>query len=376
MIISSDSMIAFTLSTPGIRSKEYWKSVSEKDTGQETDNPNILAARIIKRGGPVTHKDVNAVLASQGHSVTEQELDQLKNIDFTLYSLMDIVIKQLKAMYPSTRNKPLIPKMTAIYTLINTVTGVLYVGSTQNLGERLRHYFKAHKGENIRTILRDIRNTGINLFQMRIFLIPEHLQELRLLLALEQYYILTLNPGNNDILVAGGSPGGMWLSEINSLATSIPLYLFLEGQLIYIFNSMNGITNNATSILRTSTNIIGNCLNTGTLLFNTFTLSRVNTSTGQPSLITLEELLVLLEKARIHARATRVSTKPRGGPRSGPESTTPAVKLTRCSDGAIFEFDNFNATRTWLLNNTGKNVSNDTILSPPVGTDVWSQDYL
>lgn len=331
--------------------------MSEKDTGQETNNPNILAARIIKRGGPVTHEDVNAVLASQGHSVTEQELEELKSIDFTPYSLTDIIIKQLKSIYPSTRKKPLIPKITAIYTLINTVTNVLYVGSTQNLGERLRHYFKVHKAVNLRTILRDIRDTGINLFQIRIFLIPKHLQELRLLLALEQYYILTLNPGNNDILVAGGSPGGMWLSEINSLATSIPLYLYLEGQLIYIFNSMNGITNDAASILRTSTTIIGKCLNTGTLLFNTFILSRVNTSTGQPSLVTLDELLVLLEKARLYARATRVNTKPRGRP----ESTTPAVKLIRCSDGAVFEFDNFNATRTWLLSNTGKNVSNDTI---------------
>lgn len=176
---------------------------------------------------------------------------------------------------------------------------------------------------------------------MRIFLFPKELQELRFLLALEQYYILSLNPGNNDIIVAGGSPGGMWLSEINSIATSIPLYLYLKGQLIYVFNSMNGITNDAVSILRTSSNIIGNCLNTGALLFETFTLSRVNNGTEQSNLVSLEELLILLEDARIHARANRV-TRPRGRP----ESTTGAVILTRCSDGATFEFDNYNATRT------------------------------
>ena len=259
-------------------------------------------------------------------------------------------------MYPSTRKKPHIPKIWAIYMLINTITQTLYVGSTQNLGERLRHYFKLHNGDKLRSILRDIRNTGINLFQVRIYLIPEHLRELRLLLALEQYYILVQNPGNNDILVAGGSPGGMWLSEINSLTSSIPLYLYIEGKLIYIFNSMNGITNDAVSILRTSTHIIGNCLNNGVLLFNTFVLSRNNTSIGQPNLISLEELLVLLEKARLYARSTRVN-KPRGRP----IVTTGPVKIIRCSDNAIFEFDNYNATRTWLLNNTGKNVSNDTI---------------
>lgn len=141
------------------------------------------------------------------------------------------------------------------------------------------------------------------------------------------------------------------------MMSSIPLYLCLQGQLIYVFDSMNGITNDAISILRMGTRDIGNCLNKGALVFNTFTLSRENSSTNQPNLVTLEELLELLEQARIHARATRVSTKPRGRP----ESTTGTLKLTQCSNGAIFEFDNFNAARTWLLNNTGKNVSNETI---------------
>lgn len=92
---------------------------------------------------------------------------------------------------------------------INTITQVFYVGSTTNLGERFRHYIKKHNGANLRSILQDIRDIGISVFQMRIYLIPKELQELRLLIALEQYYILALNPGNNDILVAGGSPGGM-----------------------------------------------------------------------------------------------------------------------------------------------------------------------
>ena len=141
------------------------------------------------------------------------------------------------------------------------------------------------------------------------------------------------------------------------MMSSIPLYLCLEGQLIYVFDSMNGITNEAVSILRMGTRDIGNCLNTGALVFNTFTLSRVGNSMHQSNLITLEKLLGLLEDARIHARATRVSTKPRGRP----ESTTGTLKLIQCSDGGIFEFDNYNAARTWLLNNTGKNVSNETI---------------
>lgn len=202
LVISLDYTIAFTLSNLGVSRKEYWNKVWEKDTGQKTDNPNIIAGRIIKRGGPVTHEDVNAVLASQGHSVTEQELEELKKLEYTLYSLLNVIIDKLKLLYPSSRNKPDLPKEWSIYMLINTITQMFYVGSTQNLGQRLRHYFKNHKGDNLRSILRDIQDTGINLFQVRIYILPGHLRELRLLLALEQYYILSLNPSNNDILVA------------------------------------------------------------------------------------------------------------------------------------------------------------------------------
>lgn len=103
-------MIAFTLSSPIVSSKEYWRKVSEADTGQVTDNPNIIASRIIKRGGPITHEDVNAVLASQGHSITKEELDTLINLEYTSYSLVDVVIAKLKAMFPSSRNKPYLIK--------------------------------------------------------------------------------------------------------------------------------------------------------------------------------------------------------------------------------------------------------------------------
>jgi hypothetical protein len=105
---------------------------------------------------------------------------------------------------------------------------------------------------------------------------------------------------------------------------------------------MNGLSNDAVSILRTSTNIIGACLNTGSLLFNTFTLSRVNLPTEQNSnIVSLDELLKLLEDARIDARTNRVR-KPAGRP----QSTTAPVNLVQCSDGTILKFDNFNAART------------------------------
>lgn len=51
------------------------------------ENPFITAARIIARGGPITHEDVNAVLVNQGISITKEELEQLKAIPYSIFSL-------------------------------------------------------------------------------------------------------------------------------------------------------------------------------------------------------------------------------------------------------------------------------------------------
>ena len=232
--------------------KEFYKDLAEKDTSQDTNNPNIIAARIIKRGGEITHHDINAVLEHQGITITKQELQELKKLQYTEHKLTASTMQDLRNAYP----KKTADKVWAIYQLTNNISGIDYIGSTTTLGERLLHYFKKHSKENLRSILADIRATGINLFTLRLLIIPVHLREAWLLIALEQYYILALNPGNNDILVAAGSPGGMWLSERNSATNGIPLYAYLDGQLIYIFNSLIGITNSAVGVLQVSVNTL------------------------------------------------------------------------------------------------------------------------
>jgi hypothetical protein len=53
-------------------------------------------------GRTVTHEDINAVLASQGHSITAAELDQLKSIEYNKYSFSaeELTISLLKDLYP------------------------------------------------------------------------------------------------------------------------------------------------------------------------------------------------------------------------------------------------------------------------------------
>ena len=79
---------------------QFWKDVAEKDDGQETDNPNILAARIQIRGGPITHEDINSVLARQGIAITAEELLRLKSIPYVTHKLD--ILALIKALYPSS----------------------------------------------------------------------------------------------------------------------------------------------------------------------------------------------------------------------------------------------------------------------------------
>lgn len=199
---SGGTYFSFETTISTLSSGAYWKLRSETDQGQETDNPHLLAARIIKRGGPITHTDVNSVLAAQGLSVTEAELEELKSIPFTQYSLP--VNEGFKETFPRNTTEA----KWGIYMFTNTVTEALYVGSSIVLGTRLLHYWKNHSKAQLRPILNDIRTTGLEHFSLSVCVFPVHLQDIRLLLALEQYYILSLTPQNNSLMVVNTSPGG------------------------------------------------------------------------------------------------------------------------------------------------------------------------
>jgi hypothetical protein len=77
--------------------------------------------------------------------------------------------------------------------------------------------------------------------------------------------------------------------------------MYLNGALIYVFNSMVGMTNSAVSILRIKTNTLIDRLDTGLLLWDQFTVTR-----GMPTpeelensnIHQLEDLLALITKAK------------------------------------------------------------------------------
>lgn len=334
-----------TFITESATSATYWKLRAEKDTGQQTSNPHLLAARIIKEGNTITHCDVNSVLQQQGLLVTKEELDELVSIPFKEYSLDTEGLKDVKKTYPRKMSDN--NSVSGVYVFTDNITGDQYVGSSIALGERLNHYFKKHGNtatESLRMILQAIRKQGLQNFTLRIYELPSNLQALRFVLALEQYYILSLNPVNNSLLVVASSPGGKWLSQANSLINSAPICMFYNTVLIYVFNSMVGMTNSALSALKIKSNTLIDCLNTENVLWNKFTFTRGMPTSEQlanANLMKLEKLLELISEAKTAHKKTSVR-KPAGRP----QSTTSPVTIVRTLDNMPFSFDNFNSART------------------------------
>jgi hypothetical protein len=114
-----------------------------------------------------------------------------------------------------------------------------------NLYTRLKHYFKPTSiNSGNRLINKNIKEYGIENFKLDIYIINTESSVLQLnssslktlILCLEQYYILILNPSLNYLKVAGSNPiVEHSKSHIDSikLANSKPVFLYLNDNLIY-----------------------------------------------------------------------------------------------------------------------------------------------
>ena len=342
ILLVNSGVTRFSTTAPSTSNFNYWKERTEKDKGSITNNPHILAERITKRGTPITHSDINQVLANENSSITESELKELKEIKVETYSLKDLA--SIKTLFPKDTIK-----LWGIYMLVNNVSGLIYVGSSTHFGLRLLHYLKNSTQTNLRLVLQNIRDTKIANFTLQYYRIPLHLQEERLLHGLEQYYILSLNPGLNTLKVVNGIPGGMRISAHNSQMTSVPIYVSISDQIVYIFDSLNGITNNAMTGLNASTNTIINCLDNDTLFLGIYQLSRIRPN----NLSELETVLMTREEIINHVNKVRLSKI----------IYTPPITIVRLLDNTTFNFINFNEARKWILLEIGTKVSNKTMYS-------------
>lgn len=58
----------------------YFESINEKDRGQETNNPHLIARRHLTSGNPTNSHIINLVQSHLGNTITQEEVDNLTYI--------------------------------------------------------------------------------------------------------------------------------------------------------------------------------------------------------------------------------------------------------------------------------------------------------
>ena len=211
-----------TFRTSAVYSKEnlkdnsYWETIYEKDRGQETNNPHIIAKRHITKRGLTDAKIINLVQSQSGHTINQEELDKLSSIKPVSILFDDLGVKtknheqiiSSRAYNAKVRSKlnryigGTSTSIAGVYIWTNLKTGEQNVGSSINLYERLRSYFYPStiiKGK--RLINQSMKTFGIKNFKLDIYIIDttemENKKIKAVTLCLEQYYIFILKPSLN-----------------------------------------------------------------------------------------------------------------------------------------------------------------------------------
>lgn len=337
--------------------KNYWAEFTELDTGQTTINAHILAARILSSGEPITCSSINSVLASQNHGITQEELDVVMAISFTAYSLSPtgVVDPSFLRLYPC--NLPVGEGRWGIYMYINNITGAYYVGSSTVLHERLRHYWKKWPADKkLCPILADIKKYGLQNFTLHVYELPREFYAMNLLLALEQYYLLVMNPANNTLMVAGGSPGGMAVAEKNRELNRKTVYVYRDDILLGVFPATFEGPSNLQDSMKIGVNTILTALQANQLLFGVFVLSYVPFTLSTVPTMTHDELReVIYEAGNASKSKQTLGLKAK------------AVNLVRLTDNKVYSFKSVTAAAKFIKKDTGKN-ANKNMLSTAVNT--------
>lgn len=233
---------------------------------------------------PVDLQTINRYLGHFSLSITQEEFDILltiRKVEFELplnkssELLLDSIGRNLSKSHKDSENN----RFAGVYIFTNKLTGEEYVGSSINLGSRVRYYFKASiRNTENRLIIQSLNDYGIENFTLAIYKIDPKLFEiefkpLEYSRALEQYYIFNSNSVLNSIKVAGASPAGP-MDENTKLsigkANSKPLYNHDKSILHYTAVS----TVSFLQKVQTSQSTLRNYLASGKALVGKFVFSR------------------------------------------------------------------------------------------------------
>lgn len=116
----------------------------EKDRGQITDNPHLIARRHLSKGGKADANIINLVQSKLklGYAINQSELEQLSSIKPISIIFESLILDPHKTVLNFFNKHKLTGKTAGVYIWTNLQTGEQNVGSSIDLITRLRQYFK------------------------------------------------------------------------------------------------------------------------------------------------------------------------------------------------------------------------------------------
>jgi hypothetical protein len=236
------------------RDQEYFRLFTEKDRGQETNNPHILAQRHISSGLSTTASTINQILPNLKSTITDKLFALLTSIipiiiilqesgagvgaDNDIRGPIHFIDKNIiNNLIGSDREKDPLLKKIVVYIFKNIQTNETYVGSTGHAGLRIRTYLYPSAKKKERAINKAFLKYGFNNFELSIYNLSPNFnrEEARIL---EQYYILTTNSAYNDIKVAGvGQEFSKSAKLAQSEKLSIPVFVYKNSTSNLVFYS-------------------------------------------------------------------------------------------------------------------------------------------
>jgi len=233
----------------------------------------------------VTSRDINEMLHNQGVSITDSELDKLKNIPGVKF---DLPIND--QTYPSFvglvgRPKTRGPKA-GVYIFTHLATGSKYVGSSNSLSRRLDQYFSSSPLiKETGLLLPLIKKDGFSSFSLEIFVMPPELSKDYYYLFLEQYHLLYKDFDLNTQRIVN--------FRVNQGTT---VYMYdLKGEILYYSStSLNQLRAHLGLHHATCTK----CIKEGTSYVDFFKITDKPIETAQKSEISTLELASLIAEKR------------------------------------------------------------------------------
>lgn len=241
---------------------------------------------------------INNALSSHKHfiniPITKKEIAVLMTIPVKTVFMKDIMANGGEKVIHSELGKIIgysknITRFAGVYIWTNLVTKEQYVGSSVDIARRVRTYLNSRGLKANRIVNVNMKSYGIANYSLSVCIINpvtirsadkifnDHFNLGRMVVALEQYFIIQYKPVLNTIKVAGGGwPTPLPITESQRVAMSarnnIPCYVYIDNILIAQAESALQLS----KITGASTSGIARSIKKGSSLYNKFTISRLS----------------------------------------------------------------------------------------------------